>query len=448
MGSAPLTTTSKGLRARSTCGLSFSIRQAMTLRDTRRRPLSRMSAKASRRGKSPLHHRGWLDNFFPDRITRHALTLDGKRYTMVLELPPGPRVFFGPHEIPGLGIAIAVITSGLMCYLLSWSIASPVTRLRQAAQSLAAGDLTARAGAPPSRRHDELTELMRDFDRMAERIESLVDSQSRLLKDVSHELRSPLARLSVALGLARQRATPEVAPELESSLNRIEVEADRLNQLIQRLLTISRLESGTDGLRRSRLSLRELVEQVARDAEYETPGRGCRVTAITTAAGTGTDTDPHEDENEYDEFLVDGDPDLLRSAVENVVRNPRAILPKVRRWRCDWSVSNRPTAMESKSLFACSIAVPAFPTRLCPRSSSPFIGWTMPATARPGARVWDCQSRIAPSGCTVGNFAHPTAMRVGCRWKSGFRPVRRLRGLLFPPIPDKQIYFSPKFQSR
>jgi two-component system sensor histidine kinase CpxA len=130
-----------------------------------------------------------------------------------------------------------------------------------------------------------------------------VDSQSRLLKDVSHELRSPLARLSVALGLARQRSTPEI----ENSLNRIELEADRLNQLIQRLLTISRLESGTDGLRKSTLSLRELVEQVARDAEYENPGRGCRVT-----------TNP---ESATDEFLVDGDPDLLRSAVENVVRN-------------------------------------------------------------------------------------------------------------------------------
>ena len=116
---------------------------------------------------------------------------------------------------------------------------------------------------------------MRDFDRMAERIEGLVESQSRLLKDVSHELRSPLARLSVALGLARQRATPEV----EGSLNRIELEADRLNQLIQRLLTIARLESGTDGIRKTKLSLRELVEQVARDAEYETPGRGCKVTA-------------------------------------------------------------------------------------------------------------------------------------------------------------------------
>ena len=200
----------------------------------------------------PPSHRGWMDKLMRDPILRQALTLDGKRYTLVLELPAGPRVFLGPHEIPGLGITIAVITSGLMCYLLAWSLTSPVARLRKAAQSLAAGDLSARAGAPAGGRGDELAELMRDFDRMAERIEGLVDSQSRLLKDVSHELRSPLARLSVALGLARQRRLmPENAPELASSLNRIELEADRLNQLIQRLLTISRLESRTDGLRKT-----------------------------------------------------------------------------------------------------------------------------------------------------------------------------------------------------
>ena len=261
----------------------------------------------------PLHHRTWIDNLLPDRIMREALTLDGKRYTLVLESAPGQGVFFGRHDIPLLGITIAIISSGLICYMLAWSMTTPVTRLRKAAQSLAAGDLSARAGAPASGRGDELTELMRDFDRMAERIERLVDSQSRLLKDVSHELRSPLARLSVALGLARQRAASGVDPEVENSLNRIELEADRLNQLIQRLLTISRLESGTDGLRKTRLSLRELVEQVAHDAEYETPGRRCRVTTPADATDTG--------ENKYDEFLVEADPDLLRSAVENAVRN-------------------------------------------------------------------------------------------------------------------------------
>jgi two-component system sensor histidine kinase CpxA len=270
----------------------------------------------------PLRRRGWMDKLMPDPVLRQALTLDGKRYTLVLELPAGPRVFFGPHEIPGLGITIAVITSGLMCYLLAWSLTSPVTRLRKAAQSLAAGDLSARTGAPASGRRDDLAELMRDFDRMAERIEGLVDSQSRLLKDVSHELRSPLARLSVALGLARQKASPEIAPELAGSLNRIELEADRLNQLIQRLLTISRLESRTDGLRKTILSLRELVEQVAHDAEYETPGRGCRVTTLAnTLSNTTTNTLANTTVEAADEFMVEADPDLLRSAVENVVRN-------------------------------------------------------------------------------------------------------------------------------
>jgi two-component system, OmpR family, sensor histidine kinase CpxA len=258
----------------------------------------------------PPHHHTWMDDLQPDRMVREALTLDGKRYTLILELPPPPSVFFGRHDIPGVGITIAVISSGLICYLLAWSMTTPVTRLRKAAQSLAAGDLSARAGATPGGRSDELTELMRDFDRMAERIERLVDSQSRLLKDVSHELRSPLARLSVALGLARQRAASkvgtEVSPELENSLNRIEIEADRLNQLIQRLLTLSRLESGTDGLHETTLSLLELVELVAHDAEYESPGRGCRVITESDAA---------------DEFMVEGDPDLLRSAIENVVRN-------------------------------------------------------------------------------------------------------------------------------
>src|ERR1017187_7701530 len=118
------------------------------------------------RGAPPRHH-AWMDSLLPDRVMREALTLDGKRYTLVLELPPGPRVFFGPHDIPGLGITIAIVTSGLMCYLLAWSMTSPVSRLRKAAQSLAAGDLGSRTGAPRSGRRDELTELVRGFHRLA-----------------------------------------------------------------------------------------------------------------------------------------------------------------------------------------------------------------------------------------------------------------------------------------
>lgn len=240
----------------------------------------------------------WLDELLPSRIKRLAWTLDGKRYTLVMEMPPWPRTFFGPHGV--FLITIAIISSGLVCYLLARSMTRPVARLRRAAQSLAEGDLTARTGAPAGGSGSEMEELMRDFDRMAGRLETLVESQSRLLKDVSHELRSPLARLSVALGLARQRATPEI----EGQLNRIELEADRLNQLIQRLLTISRLESGADGIQKASLSLRELVEQVVHDAEYESAGHPCVVTA-----------------DRGDEFVVEADGDLLRSAIENVVRN-------------------------------------------------------------------------------------------------------------------------------
>ncbi len=246
-----------------------------------------------------IRHHNWIDRFLPERFYRQSQNVQGQDYTLVVEFPPGPRVF-GPHGIPSLGISIAIISSGLVCYLLAWSLTSPVARLRHATQRLAAGDLTARTGAPGKGRRDELAQLMRDFDRMAERIEALMEAQSRLLKDVSHELRSPLARLSVALGLARQRATPEA----RGALDRIELEADRLNQLIQRLLTISRLETGNDGILKTRLSLRELAEHIARDAEYEGQGRSCRVSAEPT-----------------DEYPVEANPDLLRSAIENVVRN-------------------------------------------------------------------------------------------------------------------------------
>jgi len=244
--------------------------------------------------------RGWLEPLLPERLFRQSLTLDGESYMIVVETFPREGVFPSPHEFPVVGITILVICSGLACYLLAWSLTKPVSRLRQATQRLADGDLTARTGVPAKGRRDELGQLMRDFDRMAERIEALMESQSRLLKDVSHELRSPLARLSVALGLARQRETPETAV----ALSRIELEADRLNQLIQRLLTISRLESGANGIHTTRLSLRDLVERIVGDSEYETQGRGCRVSAEPT-----------------DEYYVEADPDLLRSAVENVIRN-------------------------------------------------------------------------------------------------------------------------------
>jgi len=244
----------------------------------------------------------WAWLLFPRSLRQTITTASGHRYTVLIGLPPGPRVFFGPHGIPAPGIIIAVVSSGLVCFLLARYLTSPVIRLRDATRKLAAGDLTARAGSTwkGARRRDEISQLVRDFDTMAERLESLVKAQSRLLNDISHELRSPLARLNVALELARQRS----GPAAESALDRIDVEAERLNEMIGRLLTIARLESREDGMRTAPVDLGELIVEIAADADFEAEGRGCHVKADLAA-----------------HCIVAGDATLLRSAIENVVRN-------------------------------------------------------------------------------------------------------------------------------
>jgi two-component system, OmpR family, sensor histidine kinase CpxA len=243
---------------------------------------------------------------FLGRISPHFQMLktegtgpDGHHYTLVTELPPGQSAIFGPGGLPGLGILIAVLSSGLVCYFLAAYLTSPVLRLRKAAQKLAAGDLSARVGKV-GRSKDEVSQLVRDFDTMAEQIEKLVNAQSRLLKDISHELRSPLARMTVALELARQRT----GAEAESVLDRISLEASRMNELIGSLTTIARLESGNGSVKKVSVHLEEIVEEVARDADFEAQARNCRVEAEI-----------------LDELPVEGDPALLRSAIENIVRN-------------------------------------------------------------------------------------------------------------------------------
>jgi two-component system sensor histidine kinase CpxA len=227
---------------------------------------------------------------------------DGKhRYTVILGFSQGPRIFIGPRGVPITGLIIGVITSGLVCYLLSWYLTKPIVRLRTVTRQVAAGDLSARTGASANRKGDEVAGLMRDFDAMAERIETLVNAQSRLLNDISHELRSPLARLNVALGLARQRAGVESA----DMLDRIELEAIRLNELIGRILTLARLEDGEQLVPETPVPLDQVVASVAEDAEFEAQARHCHVHASI----------PEGD------WSVRGNPSLLHSAVENVVRN-------------------------------------------------------------------------------------------------------------------------------
>jgi two-component system sensor histidine kinase CpxA len=252
------------------------------------------------RGQTATADRLW-GRFGPGRFLRQsAASADGHSYTLVIEFPPEDHGFFGPHGVPHLGILIAIVSSGFVCYILARYLTSPIVRLRAATQKLASGDLTARAGVPKSRRHDEMAELMRDFDRMAERLENLVNAQSRLLTDISHELRSPLARLNVALELARQRSGPEAG----TALDRIDRETNRLNELIQKLLTIARLESGNESIEKHPVHLEKIVHEIAHDAAFEAQSRHCEVEATVV-----------------DDCVVMGSPSLLHSAIENVVRN-------------------------------------------------------------------------------------------------------------------------------
>jgi two-component system sensor histidine kinase CpxA len=195
---------------------------------------------------------------------------------------------------------LVVGVSGLICFVLARHITTPLFELSRGAATLAVGDLTARVSANVRNRPDEIGQLGRDFDRMAERLQSLVGSHKRLLGDVSHELRSPLSRLLVALGLAR-RASAEEVPEL---LDRIGLEARRLDGLIGQLLTLSRIESGSHATAASAIDLAALVREVVSDADFEARAQSRRV--LVTAV---------------EECTVSGFEELLRSSVENVVRN-------------------------------------------------------------------------------------------------------------------------------
>ncbi|GAB4258272.1 MAG: HAMP domain-containing sensor histidine kinase [Deferrisomatales bacterium] len=221
--------------------------------------------------------------------------------------PPSPvDRWLHPYGL-SLRLGAALLVTGLVSYLLARSLSAPLRRLRRATQALAGGDLSVRVAAEVGSRRDETAELARDFDRMAERIEELLAAQKRLLRDVSHELRSPLARLAVALELARRRAGPSAA----DALDRIGREADRLEELIAHLLTLTRLEDLERPVVRDPVELRGLLEGVVRDADFEARARG---TAVTLDAG--------------EEVAVAGHPELLRWAMENVIRNAVRFTPE------------------------------------------------------------------------------------------------------------------------
>lgn len=225
----------------------------------------------------------------------------GSDYVFLAALPrPSPMsIILDPRRIV-FRLLVTFLVAGIVCYLLARSMTGPLLHLQKAAGRFAEGDLATRVGPFFGKRRDEIAALGHDFDRMAGRIESLVNAQRRLLRDISHELRSPLARLNVALELARRSSSPEA----DSALDRIGRETERLNELIGQLLSLTVLEGGAEKIEMGVVDLTGLVRDIVEDANFEARGLNRSVELVAT----------HD-------ITVEGSEELLRRAIENVVRN-------------------------------------------------------------------------------------------------------------------------------
>ncbi len=226
---------------------------------------------------------------------------NGERFVLIVRWErPRFTPFFGESPLRYVRYGALLLAALILCWLLAKYLASPIGKLRRATQRFADGDLSTRVSDKLGRRRDELASLAKDFDVMAERIETLITSQQRLSRDVSHELRSPLARMNVALEIAKQKSNGENA----SFFQRVESESQRLNDMISRLLTLSKLETGAKDFDQRELNLRSLVEQVSADADFEANAHDRSVKIVRA-----------------DDCRVIGSDTLIRSAVENVLRN-------------------------------------------------------------------------------------------------------------------------------
>jgi signal transduction histidine kinase len=198
-----------------------------------------------------------------------------------------------------LNVVAAMVISAVFSMMLAAYITAPLARIRASAHRVARGDLSARVGELPFGRSAEILALAREFDQMAARLKDLVEGQQRLIRDVSHEMRSPLSRLRVALELARSQVTGDAATQLA----RIERESERLEEMIAQAIQLSRMETTTPSQAQD-IALDELLADIAADAAFEAQVRKCNLHIAQSAP-----------------MRVHAEPDLLTSAIENVVRN-------------------------------------------------------------------------------------------------------------------------------
>ena len=229
----------------------------------------------------------------------------GKAYVVALRSPyASPLLIFGWMPGPTTWVA-SFIASVLLAVVFS----RPLRKLRLAARALATGDLSSRVNwngftyLDVFSRRDEIRGLMEDFNHMAAELQALVELQRTLLRDVSHELRSPLARLNVALELAREES--DVSSGASRYLERIEREAALLNELITQLLSLSAIQHAREANRAQIVHLQQVIHELTEDARFEATTRKCMVTFQPIG----------------EDYSVRGHERLLRGAIENVVRN-------------------------------------------------------------------------------------------------------------------------------
>ena len=227
----------------------------------------------------------------------------GAEYVLLMKSNYSDALHFSGN-LPGY---TTVCISCLVTAFLGVLIAMPIRRLRQAAGQIAMGNLDARVrwgwssiAARGSRGGDDIDQLIRDFNHMAERLESLANAQRVLLRDVSHELRSPLTRLGVGLGLARA----DCPASMREHLDRIESEAARLNTLIGQILSLSHLDVIQQMDAPRLISLSDLVTDLLPDLQFEAAQSGCFIDTSLSA-----------------DCYVCGEEELLRTATENILRN-------------------------------------------------------------------------------------------------------------------------------
>ena len=219
----------------------------------------------------------------------------GKLTAVVASYPPESPILKAITEYLWLRLLLAIIISGLISYAVSRYLTRPLKQLQLASRKLASGDLDARIAVPP-KGGDETDELARDFNTMAEQLQEQMQAQKRLLRDVSHELRSPLARLRVALALAEKEPQQQAA-----QLRRIERETERLDELISQLLAVP---EGKINLEDS-LDLVGLLQELSDDASFEAQQENKSIHYRTELA----------------EAVVKTRGDMLKKALENVIRN-------------------------------------------------------------------------------------------------------------------------------